>query len=87
MVPGMAMKKVTVTMPDWLHPYVADAAQRRSVSVSEWLSRAAQIELYREEGRARQAADAAAGIDRAAVTEADERAMLADRDRRVQGAA
>ncbi len=40
-----------------------------------------------EEGEARRAADAAAGIDRVAQSEADERAMLADQGRRLRGAA
>ena len=83
----MATKKITVTVPDWLHPYITEAADRRDLSVSEWLSRAAQIELYREEGEARHAHDAAAGADRTAQAEADERAMLADQHKRVKGAA
>lgn len=49
---AVSTKKITVTVPDWLHPYITEAAERRNLSVSERLSRAAQVELYREEGEA-----------------------------------
>lgn len=83
----MATKKITVTVPDWLHPYITEAAERRDLSVSEWLSRAAQVELYREEGETRRAVDAGGAVDRVAQAEADELAMLVDQQKRVRGAA
>lgn len=83
MVTRMATDKVTITVDDWLTPYLREAAARDGLSLSAWIARAAQVALYRSENGQR----AEGTTDRLTIAERDERALCADLNReRVHGA-
>lgn len=78
MVIGMATEKITITVEDWLLPHIRAAARAQGESMSAWFGHAAQVELYREAGQQRAAADADRDTDRAALIDADGEAMADD---------
>jgi len=85
----MTVRKISMSVPDWLEPIIRAAAERDGISVSAWLTEAAKTVLVEREAADRRAQEAEHGIDRQAQLARAEAALREDRARAagVQGAA
>jgi hypothetical protein len=85
----MSVRKISVSIPEWLEPIIRDAALRDGVSVSAWLTEAAKTVLIEREAAERRRWEAGRGIDRQAQLDRAEAALRQDRARAagVKGAA
>jgi hypothetical protein len=90
MLGGMAVSKLSISVPDWLEPIIRQAAERAGMTVSEFVAEATKSAVIAREAADRQAYEQACGIDRHAQLEGAEEEFLADRaarQGRVAGAA
>lgn len=85
----MSVRKLSVSVPDWLEPIIREAAGRDGVTVSEFMAEAAKSAIIAREAAERAAFERAHGIDRRAQLEEAQEDFLADRGARgrVAGAA
>lgn len=85
----MSVRKISMSIPDWLEPIIREAAERDGVSVSAWLTEAAKTVLIEREAAERRRLEAERGIDRQAQLTRAEAALREDRAAAagVQGAA
>jgi hypothetical protein len=85
----MSVRKISMSIPEWLEPIIRDAALRDGVSMSAWLTEAAKTVLIEREAAERRRWEAGQGIDRQAQLDRAEAALREDRARAagVKGAA
>lgn len=85
----MTVRKLSISVPDWLEPIIRDAADRDGVTVSEFMAEAAKSSIISREAAERAAFEDAHGIDRRAQLEEADADFLADHAARgrVAGAA
>jgi hypothetical protein len=80
----MTVRKLSVSVPDWLEPIIREAASRDGVTLSEFMTAAAKDVIIRREADERRAHEQEHGIDRRAQLEEAEEDLLADRASRGQ---
>ena len=85
----MTVRKISMSIPDWLEPIIRAAAEQEGISVSAWLTEAAKTVLVEREAADRRRHEAEHGIDRQAQLARAEAALREDRARAagVKGAA
>ncbi len=85
----MSVRKISMSIPEWLEPIIRAAAEHDGMSVSAWLTEAAKTVLIEREAAERRRWETEQGIDRRAQLDRAEAALREDRARAagVKGAA
>src|SRR5260370_12115887 len=65
-VSGMSVRKISMSIPEWLEPIIRAAAEHDGMSVSAWLTEAAKTVLIQPQAAQRRRREAEQGLHRPA---------------------